>query len=184
MSPAAHYSPAVCFQDGGSKQLHQASSYLLLSWRCRAPSPEWPSLRSSEPLGCGDGTSQVISRPCSRRLLVLFQGIGVKGRQSAALLCTSSVFTCLHRCMSRAPALMCEFLMHLFTIRVLGGLLKWAWVAFCRVKMDFVLLLDSFYICLHWCWNVTKPLNHIIGLINYNTVIYRCFTLTKIFNFW
>lgn len=50
--------------------------------------------------------------------------------------------------------------------------------------MDFILFLDSFDpdICLHWCWNVSKPLNHIVALIYYNTVTYCCFTLTKIFN--
>lgn len=76
-------------------------------------------------------------RQCSRRFLVLCQGIGVKGKQSAALLCTSSMFTCLHRCMSRASALTCEFLMHLFTIRVLGRVLKSACLGFCRVQNRF-----------------------------------------------
>lgn len=86
-------------------------------------------------------------RPCSRRYLVLCQGIGVKGKQSAALLCTSSVFTCLHRCMSSASGLTCAFLMHLFTIRVLGRLLKWAWVGFCRVQNGFYIIFRFF-----WPW--------------------------------
>lgn len=88
-------------------------------------------------------------RPCSRRFLVLCQGIGVKGQQSTSLLCTSSMFTCLHRCMSSAPTLTCEFLMHLFTIRVLGRQLKWAWVGFCSVH-------NGFYIIFRFFWPMLK----------------------------
>lgn len=132
------------FQDGCSKQLYQVCSYLLLSWRCRAPSPEWPSLRSFEPLGCTDGSPRLISHSWSVASGCAAEGFqfsawefSVKGKQSAALLCTSSVFTCLHRCMSSASALMCEFLLHLFTVRVLERLLKWTWVSV-EAKMDFI----------------------------------------------
>lgn len=87
-------------------------SYLLLSWRCRAPSPEWPSLRSFEPLGCRDRNPRLISHSwcvASGRAAEAFQfsarELAVKGKQSAASLCAGSVFTRLHRCMSSTDVL-------------------------------------------------------------------------------
>lgn len=100
-SPAVHCSTSVYIPGGCSKQLYRVHSFLLLSWRCRAPSPEWPSLRSSEPESRNwfhiPGPSQAAVQ---QWFLVLFQGNGVKRRQVAALLCTGFMFTCLHRCMN------------------------------------------------------------------------------------
>lgn len=149
VSPTAHDSLVVYFQNGCSKQLYQACSYLLLSWRCRAPSPVaffeelWTTgLQRREPTA--DFTFLVCrERSCSRWFLVLCQGYEWRGNRT--LLCTSPVFICLHRCMSSASALMCEILMHLFTVRMLERLLKWTWVGFVLQNRFYIFFLSFFW---------------------------------------